>query len=316
MVIGSYILGLSIRSVITILLVSAVVGLLAIWLITNKLNIIVNGIQQYQSGNLEARIAVKNNNELDTIGLAFNEMADTLTKNIQELKETDEFRKELISNVSHDLRTPIASIQGYAETLILKRDTIEASEQFRYLQVIYANCDKLKKLVSELFELSKLQTNQVKLNPEPFSITELVSDIANKYRIITQKKGVSINTFIPKDLPMIEADILLIDRVLQNLIDNAIKFCKEGDYINIDIRQDAPGKVKISIADSGEGIEQDELPYIFERYYRGKKYSESTGLGLAIVKKIIDLHQTSIYVTSQLDKGTTFSFTLPMIGAA
>ena len=316
MVIGSYILGLSIRSVITILLVSAVVGLLAIWLITNKLNVIVNGIQQYQSGNLEARIAVKYNNELDTIGLAFNEMADTLTKNIQELKETDEFRKELISNVSHDLRTPIASIQGYAETLILKRDTIEASEQFRYLQVIYTSCDKLKKLVSELFELSKLQTNQIKLNPEPFSITELVSDIANKYRIITQKKGVSINTFIPKDLPMIEADILLIDRVLQNLIDNAIKFCKEGDYINIDIRQDVPGKVKISIADTGEGIEHDELPYIFERYYRGKKYSESTGLGLAIVKKIIELHQTNIYVSSQPGKGTTFSFILPMISAA
>lgn len=316
MVIGSYILGLSIRTVITILLVSAVVGLLAIWLITNKLNIIVKGIQQYQSGNLEARIAVKNNNELDTIGLAFNEMADTLTKNIQELKETDEFRKELISNISHDLRTPIASIQGYAETLILKKNTIEASEQFRYLQVIYTSCDKLKKLVSELFELSKLQTNQVKLNPEPFSITELVSDIANKYRIITQKKGVSINTFMPKELPMIEADILLIDRVLQNLIDNAIKFCKEGDYINIDIRQDVPGKVKISIADSGEGIEHDELPYIFERYYKGKKYSESTGLGLAIVKKIIDLHQTNIYVSSQPGKGTTFSFTLPLILAA
>jgi len=289
---------------------------LAIWLITNKLNIIVKGIQQYQSGNLEARIAVKNNNELDTIGLAFNEMADTLTKNIQELKETDEFRKELISNISHDLRTPIASIQGYAETLILKKNTIEASEQFRYLQVIYTSCDKLKKLVSELFELSKLQTNQVKLNPEPFSITELVSDIANKYRIITQKKGVSINTFMPKELPMIEADILLIDRVLQNLIDNAIKFCKEGDYINIDIRQDVPGKVKISIADSGEGIEHDELPYIFERYYKGKKYSESTGLGLAIVKKIIDLHQTNIYVSSQPGKGTTFSFTLPLILAA
>jgi signal transduction histidine kinase len=243
-------------------------------------------------------------------------MADTLTKNIQELKETDEFRKELISNISHDLRTPIASIQGYAETLILKKDTIEPYEQFRYLQVIYTNCEKLKKLVSELFELSKLQTNQVKLNPEPFSITELVSDIANKYRIITQKKGVSINTFIPNDLPMIEADILLIDRVLQNLIDNAIKFCREGDYINIDIRQDVPGKVKISIADTGEGIDHDELPYIFERYYKGKKYSESTGLGLAIVKKIIELHQTNIYVSSQPGKGTTFSFTLPMIKAA
>lgn len=316
MVIGSYILGLSIRSVITILLVSAIVGLLAIWLITKKLNAIVKGIQQFQTGNLEARIAIKSNSELDTIGLAFNKMADTLAQNIQELKETDEFRKELISNVSHDLRTPIASIQGYAETLILKKDTIEPSEQFKYLQIIYTSCDKLKRLVSELFELSKLQTNQVKLNTEPFSITELVSDIANKYRIISQKKGVSINTFLPTDLPMIEADILLIDRVLQNLIDNAIKFCKEGDYINIDIRSIIPGKIKISIADTGEGIGHDELPYIFDRYYKGKKYSESTGLGLAIVKKIIDLHQTEIEVSSQLGKGTIFSFTLPMVSVA
>ena len=249
-------------------------------------------------------------------GLAFNDMANTLANNIQELKDTDEFRKELINNISHDLRTPVASIQGYAETLILKKDSLGASDQLKYLQIIYTSCDKLKKLVTELFELSKLQTNQVKLNPEPFSITELVSDIANKLRIISQKKGVSINTFMPTDLPMIEADILLIDRVLQNLIENAIKFCKEGDYINIDIHPDIPGKVKITIADTGEGIKNDELPYIFERYYKGKKYSESTGLGLAIVKKIIDLHQTSIYVSSQLGKGTTFSFTLPMIKAA
>ena len=165
---------------------------------------IVNGIKQFHAGNLKARIPVKNNNELDTIGLVFNEMADTLAKNIRELKETDEFRKELISNVSHDLRTPVASIQGYAETLMLKRETLDESDQIKYLKIIYSSCDKLKKLVSELFELSKLQTNQIKLNPEPFSIAELVSDIANKYRIISQKKGISINTFIPKDLLMVE----------------------------------------------------------------------------------------------------------------
>ncbi len=316
MVIGSYILGLSIRTIIAILIVSALLGLFALWLITKKLNIIVRGIQQFKTGNMNSRIPVKSNSELDTIGLVFNEMADTIAKSIKELKETDEFRKELISNVSHDLRTPVASIQGYAETLMLKKDTLKAPEQLKYLQIIYSSCDKLKKMVSELFELSKLQTNQVKLNPEPFSITELVSDIANKYRIISQKKGVSINTFIPKDIPMIEGDIFLIDRVLQNLIDNAIKFCKEGDYINIDIRPEMQGKIKISIADSGEGIDNDELPYIFERYYKGKKYSESTGLGLAIVKKIIELHQTDISVSSQLGKGTIFSFTLPMITAA
>ncbi|HEY4787566.1 MAG TPA: HAMP domain-containing sensor histidine kinase, partial [Bacteroidales bacterium] len=303
-------------SVVIILLVSAIVGLLAIWLITGKLNVIVQAIRQFQSGNLKARIPAKNNNELDTIGLVFNDMADTIHRNIQELKDTDEFRKELISNVSHDLRTPIASIQGYAETLLLKQDSIHTEEQHKYLEIIYASCGKLKKLVTELFELSKLQANQVKLTPEPFSIAELVSDIANKYRIISQKKGISINTFLPKDLPMVEADLLLIDRVLQNLIDNALKFCKEGDYINIDIIPDHADKVRISIADSGEGISQDELPYIFERYYKGKKYSDSTGLGLAIVKEIISLHESDISVSSQPGKGTTFSFTLKMLKAA
>lgn len=311
-VIGSYILGLSLRTIILIMLVSSIVGLLAIWLITSKLNIIVNGIQQFHAGNLNARIPVRNNNELDTIGLVFNEMADTLRNNIQQLKETDNFRKELISNVSHDLRTPVASIQGYAETLLLKRKNLEESDQVKYLEIIYSSCDKLKKQVSELFELSKLQTNQVKLNPEPFSIAELVSDIANKYRIISQKRGVSINTFIPKDIMMVDGDILLIDRVLQNLIDNALRFCKEGDFINIDIRPDQPDRVQISIADSGEGISPDELPYIFERYYKGKNYSESTGLGLAIVKKIMELHQTDILVSSQRGKGTVFSFVLPV----
>lgn len=316
MVIGSYILGLSIRSIIIILIISALVGLFFIWFITKKLNAIVLGIREFQSGNFNARIPVKNQDELDNIGLVFNEMAGTISKNIRELKETDEFRKELISNVSHDLRTPVASIQGYAETLLLKKDKIAPEEQTKYLEIIYSSCERLKTLVSELFELSKLQTNQVKLNPEPFSIAELVSDIANKYRIISQKKGISINAFVPKENTIVEADILLIDRVLQNLIDNAIRFCREGDYINIEIHSQGEGKIEVKIADSGEGINADELPFIFERYYKGKKYSESTGLGLAIVKKIIDLHHSDIQVFSQPGKGTTFTFQLPLISVA
>ncbi|MDD2303786.1 MAG: HAMP domain-containing sensor histidine kinase [Prolixibacteraceae bacterium] len=316
MLIGSYILGLSIRSIIIILIISALVGLFFIWFITKKLNAIVLGIREFQSGNFNARIPVKNQDELDNIGLVFNEMAGTISKNIRELKETDEFRKELISNVSHDLRTPVASIQGYAETLLLKKDKIAPEEQTKYLEIIYSSCERLKTLVSELFELSKLQTNQVKLNPEPFSIAELVSDIANKYRIISQKKGISINAFVPKENTIVEADILLIDRVLQNLIDNAIRFCREGDYINIEIHSQGEGKIEVKIADSGEGINADELPFIFERYYKGKKYSESTGLGLAIVKKIIDLHHSNIQVFSQPGKGTTFIFQLPEISVA
>jgi len=316
MVIGSYILGLTIRSIFIILLVSAFFGLLFIWIITKKLNQIVEGIREFQTGNFNARIPVKNNDELDNIGLVFNEMAGTISKNIRELKETDEFRKELIGNISHDLRTPVASIQGYAETLILKKDHLEPDEQMKYLKIIYTGCEKLKKLVGDLFDLSKLQTNQIKLNPEPFPIAELISDIANKYRIISGKKGININAFLPNENPIVEADILLIDRVLQNLIDNAIKFCSEGDSINIVIRTEPEGKVEINISDSGEGIKPDDLPFIFERYYKGKQYSESTGLGLTIVKKIIDLHNSDIKVLSQPGKGTSFCFHLPLIAVS
>ena len=316
MVLGSYIIGLSIKSIIVILLISALVGLIAIWYITKELNHIIHGIKLFKSGNLEARIPIKKNNEFDRIGLVFNEMAGTIEQNIRELQGIDELRKELISNISHDLRTPVASIQGYAETLLLKAGKLDAEQQEKYAGIIYKSSDKLKALVDELFELSKLETNQVKLKKESFSIAELVSDVANKYRIISQKKGISINTFISNDIPLVEADISLIDRVLQNLIDNAIKFCREGDYINLEIKLSSPSTVKVSIADSGTGISASDLPFIFERYYSGKRHNESTGLGLAIVKKIIDLHHSVINVMSQPGKGTIFTFQLPVSTAA
>lgn len=309
-------LGLSIRAIITILIGSALVGLLALWFIVKKLKRIVKGIQKFSDGDLKTRIEVKSNDDLDQIGTVFNSMADTIEQNIEDLKGLENLRKELISNISHDLRTPIASIQGYAETLILKKDNIEAEEQEKYLGIIYKNCDNLQELVTNLFELSKLQANQVILNREPFSIGELVHDVANKYRILSQKKGVSINTIVSKDTPVVEADVLLIDRVLQNLIDNAIRFCKDGDTINIEIKSNAAEKVNITIADTGAGISQDNLPHIFERYFKKDDRGGSSGLGLAIVKRIIDLHESSIEVKSVVGQGTTFNFSLPVANIA
>ena len=239
-------------------------------------------------------------------------MADTIEQNIEDLKGLENLRKELISNISHDLRTPIASIQGYAETLILKKDSIEPEEKEKYLGVIYKNCENLQQLVTNLFELSKLETNQVILKREPFSIGELVHDVANKYRILSQKKGVSINTIVSKDTPVVEADILLIDRVLQNLIDNAIRFCKDGDTINIEINATSVEQVAITIADTGEGIPRDHIPHIFDRYFKKDERGGSSGLGLAIVKRIIDLHESSIDVKSVVGKGTSFRFSLPV----
>lgn len=315
-VLGSYILGLSIRSVITILVISALVGLLAFYLITRKLNPIIEGINEFREGKLSTRIAVNSEGELDRIGLVFNEMANTIEQNIQELKGVDNLRRELISNVSHDLRTPVASIQGYAETLLLKKDSLRPEEQERYLEVISKSCNKLKKMVEDLFELSKLQAQQIKPHPEPFSIAELVYDIANKYRIISQKKGISVNTVIAKDVPLVEADVSMIDRVLQNLIDNAVKFCGEGDTINIEIDTKNQGKVEVRVVDSGPGIKQEDLDHVFQRYYKAREDENSTGLGLAIVRKMVELHSSSIRVFSQFGKGTTFAFELPVANLA
>ncbi len=166
--------------------------------------------------------------------------------------------------------------------------------------------------MTNLFELSKLETNQVILKREPFSIGELVHDVANKYRILSQKKGVSINTIVSKDTPVVEADILLIDRVLQNLIDNAIRFCNDGDTINIEINATSVDQVAIIIADTGEGIPKGHIPHIFDRYFKKDEGGGSSGLGLAIVKRIIDLHESSIYVKSVVGKGTSFQFSLPV----
>lgn len=313
---GSYIMGLSIRTIVTILIASALVGLLALWFIVKKLNLIIRGIRKFRDGDLKTRIDVRSGDDLDQIGTVFNNMADTIERNIEELKGVENLRKELISNISHDLRTPISSIQGYAETLILKKNDISKEEEEKYLGVIYKNCESLQDLVTNLFELSKLQSNQVMLNKEPFSIGELVHDVANKYRLLSQKKGVSINTLVAKDIPVVEADVLLIDRVLQNLIDNAIRFCRDGDTINIELKSAASGRVQITIADTGAGIPQDHLPHIFERYFRKDERGSSSGLGLAIVKRIIDLHQSSIDVMSTLGKGTSFRFSLPVANIA
>lgn len=316
MVLGSYILSISIRALIAILLITAATGLIAFWFLTHKLNLITRGIRHFRSGRYDTRIPVKNRGELDRIGLTFNEMAETIQTNIEEMKGVDNLRKELISNVSHDLRSPVASIQGYAETLLLKKDNVTEEERIRYLETIVKGSERLKKLVAELFELSKLEANQVKPEMEPFGIAELIYDIVAKYRILSQKKGVSINVVLSKDLPLVEADISLLERALQNLIDNAIKFCNEGDTINIEVDTENVEKVRIRISDSGQGIRKEDLPHIFERYYKGLEHAGSTGLGLAIVKKIMELHDSQINVASQYGKGTTFTFNLPVVKIA
>lgn len=315
-VLSSYILGLALRSVTLVLLISVFIGLIAFWFFTKHLKRIVTTMDRFQDGELGVRLAEDGGQEFQQIAMTFNGMADTLQKNIEDLKGVDRLRKELISNVSHDLRTPIASIQGYAETLEMKLDTLDLTTQKDYLGTIVKNTKRLNDLVQGLFELSKLESGQMDIYPTPFSIAELVHDVASKYRLISQKKGISINTILERNSPQVLADISLIDRVLQNLIDNAIKFCDEGDFINIELDINDPDSVKVRIADSGQGISKEHIGKIFSRQFmdRTERNAGGSGLGLSIVKRIVNLHGGEISVESQLNVGTVFTFSLPKAG--
>ena len=310
----SYILKLGASSMVIALVAAVIVGLLAIWIITKNLNKVIHIVNKFKNGDYSARINLKSGGELKMLAGTFNEMADTTVKNIEGLKGLERLRRELLANVSHDLRTPITSIYGYAETLLLKTKENNPEEQERYLNIILQNTEKLKNLVDELFEFSKLEARQVKLNPEPFSIAELVQDVTAKYKIVADKKNISIATILPDDLPLIFADIALVDRAIQNLVDNAIKYTKEGGRISFEFRK-VENAIEVNIKDTGCGIPEDDLPLIFDRYHKGtnnKEASAGFGLGLAIVKKIIELHQSIISVKSKINEGTTFSFNLPL----
>jgi len=314
---GSYILKVGARNMVAALIGAVLLGLLAFWLFTKKLNVILESLRRFKEGDLKTRININDNSEMSELASTFNDMAGALEKNIEDLKGVETLRRELIANVSHDLRTPIASIQGYLETLMLKKNGLPDEKRNHYIQVALNNTDRLKRLVNDLFELSKLEAKEGELVLEPMSMGELVHDVLNKYRLIANEKGVHLNTTLSKSLPLVKADIALMDRLLQNIIDNAIKFCDKGDTINIEIENHG-AEVEVRIADSGVGISKQQLPYIFDRYQKSKveNYKSGTGLGLAIAKKIVELHNSEIHVESEESVGTTFSFRLPTYRAA
>ncbi|MEJ2618239.1 MAG: histidine kinase dimerization/phospho-acceptor domain-containing protein, partial [Ignavibacteriaceae bacterium] len=173
LILGSYILRLGVRSMGFTLIAAAIIGLIVLGFITRNIRKTIIVIREFKNGNLNARIKLKGKSELSEFADSFNEMADTIVDNIEEMKTMDNLRRELVANVSHDLRTPLATIQGYVETILIKADSLSEQDKKKYLQTIWASTERLKKLVEELFELSKLEARETKPKPEPFSIAEL-----------------------------------------------------------------------------------------------------------------------------------------------
>ena len=316
---NSYVARSSVIAIFAIALFTALIGLLVFGLLTRRLNRLNQEMQRVTESKfaLEPTLLAANgsSDEIDELSNAFIDMSAQIRTQIAQLTENDRLRRELVSNISHDLRTPLTAMQGYIETLIIKRDSMSAEDRERYLRIAQKHTTRLGTLIGDLFELSKLDAASVTPSVESFSLPELVQDTAQEFQIESERKNIALHIEVDEAARDTMGDIRLIQRVLENLVRNAIQFTPEGGDVTISIaeRRDS---FAISVSDSGPGIAEEDVPRIFDRFYRARDgeeaRSDSSGLGLAIVKRILDLHDSRILVISKRNAGTRFEFELPM----
>jgi len=324
---GSYVQKLSLGALVAIVLTAFLVGLLVFGLLTRRLTSLTADMQRFTDSGFDPEMVEAlaaggaqpgKQDEIGQLRETFSAMANKIREQFEGLKETDRLRRELVSNVSHDLRTPLASMHGYVETLLLKNDTLSESERLRYLEITRKHSLRLGRLIGDLFELSKLDSASIQPTLESFSLAELLQDVTQEFELQAEDKGIKIEVQAKPGAAMVHADIGLMQRVLENLLRNAVRYTPEGGTISISLDR-KPGCVAVAVADTGCGIAENELDRIFDRFYRSEQGEEersnSAGLGLAIVKRILDLHGSRITVTSALNRGTRFEFDIPALAA-
>jgi signal transduction histidine kinase len=292
-----------------------IIGLILFTFMTKRLQRVSKAVKDFERGEFSRRIEMSAKDEIGYLAQAFNQMADKIAANLEELKRTDKLRRELIANISHDLKSPLASIQGYIETLMIKESSIKAEERHRLLGIVLHSTKSLNKLVEQLFELSKLDAKQVEPMRETFSMTELAQDVYMKFKPHAEGHGIQLSAQLPESLCFVNADIAMIERVMSNLLDNALKHTPGSGRVSIEVKP-VNSSIRFIVADSGRGIPSEEIPHVFERFFIGDKSrsrsGQGSGLGLSISKKIIELHGSTITVESQENRGSTFYFDLPM----
>jgi two-component system, OmpR family, sensor kinase len=292
-------------------------GLFVLITMTRRLRLLVNAMDAFRKSQFRKLASVQvrtlnENDELDRLGHAYNSMVTHIHTQMEKIAQSDALRRDLIAGVSHDLRTPLASLRGYLETLHIKEDTLTPQQRRQYLQIVSSQSERLHRLVEELFELAKLQDLELRINLEPFSLSELVQDIVQKFSLIARDKGLELRAKFMPNAPLMLGDISLIERLLDNLLENAIRHTSVG-HIELSITANEEF-IALEVSDTGSGIAPEVLPHIFERFYVDKTRGPSSGgsgLGLAIAKRIVELHGGHIMVHSELAVGTRFKINWP-----
>lgn len=324
---GSYVQKVSFGALLAIVIAAFLVGLLVFGLMTRRLSRLTSDVRSFTDAGFDLEVvpalgdqaASVSGDEISQLHQAFGRMANKIREQFENLEETDRLRRELVTNVSHDLRTPLASMHGYVETLLIKNDTLTAGERLHYLEITRKHTKRLGQLIGDLFDLSRLEAHIIDPDLEYFSLAELLQDVTQDFELDAQQKEIKIKVHGDPGASMVYADIGLMQRVLENLIRNALKFTPRGGEISINLEH-KPGCVAVAVEDNGCGIAESDLERVFDRFYHVDQDEEmdsgSTGLGLAIVRKILDLHGRRITVSGVLNEGTCFEFDLPTSQAA
>src|SRR4051794_12187157 len=279
---------------------------------------LVDAAGKLAGGDRSARVEVGGLAETATLGAAFNEMARELEIEEGRRDELDRLKDEFVLTASHELRSPLTSVQGFAELLMLDKDSL-TPRQLETVEIILDNCRHLVRLLNDLLDLARSDAGRLSIRPQPTEVAPLIEDVVRTIRAQTEAAGQTLEEQVQPDLPLINAEPDRIRQILVNLLTNAHEYTPEGASIGVAART-AGAEVEISVSDNGPGIPPDQLERIFERFTRGDagltQRVGGTGLGLAISKSLVELHGGSISAESARGHGSTFRVLLPLATAA
>jgi signal transduction histidine kinase len=286
--------------------------------LTRSLSELARGATRMAEGDLTTRVQVPEGDEMGELARSFNAMAAEVEASFRRQRELEQARKDLIAAVSHDLRTPLASLRAMVEAVndgvVTDQDTIR-----RYLRIMQTEITNVGDLINDLFELSQLDSGVLRLQIESSLVQDLISDTLESLQAQAMSKGLSLSGTVDAELAPALMDSAQVLRVLYNLVQNAIRHTPSDGTVVLEAH-DAGLEIRVSVADSGEGIAESDLPRVFERFYRGdparSRERGGAGLGLTIARGIVEAHGGRIWVESKPGSGSRFSFTLPKAPAA
>ncbi len=281
--------------------------------ITHRIRALDQAARQLQHGNLEVRLPVRGSDELAALATTFNQTAARLQDAAEKQRELETLRRDLIAWAGHDLQTPLASVRAIVEALADGLvDDPETTQ--RYLRTAQRDIKNLSLLIDDLFQMAQLDAGGLQLDRETASLSDLISDTLESFSELASRQGVTLSGAVEPGVDLVSMDVQRIGRVLNNLVGNALRHTPAGGAVSVRASLD-PQAIAVEIRDTGEGILPEDLPHVFERFYRAEKsrsrQTGGAGLGLAIAKGIIEAHGGQIGVESLPGKGTRFYFALP-----